>query len=29
MPGTVKQRTSPRYLQRTNVGFVRGQGKSL
>jgi hypothetical protein len=23
MPGTVKQRTSPRYLQKTNVVFVR------
>ncbi len=23
MPGTVKQRASPRYLPKTNVGFVR------
>lgn len=23
MPGTVKQRTSPSYLQETNVSFVR------
>ena len=22
MPGTVKQKASPRYLQKTNVGFV-------
>ena len=23
MPGTVNQKASPRYLQNTNVGFVR------
>ena len=25
MPGTVNQRASPRYLPKTNVGFVREQ----
>lgn len=33
MPGTVNQRASPRYLPKTNVGFVREKvcciGKSL